>query len=114
MEHKSLTDKIISTLGITSGEAESLAESFVSIIRNTVSEGDTVSLPGFGSFEPRFRAERVSVQPSTGRRLLVPPRVAVAFRPSATLKRRIRDISPMNANPDISDTSDDNQAEPND
>lgn len=92
MDSKTLTDTLAGKLGLSTEDVSLLTDTFTGIVRDTVSQGDTLSLPGFGSFEPRFRAERISVQPSTGCRLLIPPRVTLAFRPSASLRRRMRDL----------------------
>lgn len=56
-------------------------------------EMDVVSVPGFGSFEPRKRLERISFQPSTGKRLLIPPKIVLGFRPSAVLKQKVKEGS---------------------
>lgn len=50
---------------------------------------DAVSLPGFGCFEVRKRAERVAVHPGSGKRLLIPPKLALIFRPSMSLKQKV-------------------------
>lgn len=103
MDSKALIDTLAVKLGLSTEEVSLISDTFTGIVRDTVSQGDTLSLPGFGSFEPRLRAERISVQPSTGCRLLIPPRVTLAFRPSASLRRRMRDLD---NSPRQSDTAD--------
>jgi nucleoid DNA-binding protein len=51
---------------------------------------DSVQVPGFGTFEPKKRDERVMVHPSTGKRMLVPPKVVVGFKISNVLKAKIK------------------------
>ena len=43
----------------------------------------------FGNFEVKKRLERVIVNPTTGQRMLVPPKLVVAFKPSQILKAKI-------------------------
>lgn len=49
----------------------------------------TVSISSFGNFEVKKRLERVIVNPTTGQRMLVPPKLVVAFKPSQILKSKI-------------------------
>lgn len=54
------------------------------------SELDSVAVPGFGVFESRKRLERVNVHPATGRRMLLPPKIVIGFKPSAILKQKLK------------------------
>ena len=45
---------------------------------------------GFGTFEVKKRLERVMVNPSTGLRMLVPPKLVLNFKPAATIKGHVR------------------------
>jgi len=49
-----------------------------------------VGIQGFGAFEVRKKEERISVNPVTKQRMLVPPKLTLAFKPSSTLKERIK------------------------
>ncbi len=52
--------------------------------------GDPVPVVGFGTFEVKKRMERVMVNPSTGLRMLVPPKLVLNFKPAATIKGHVR------------------------
>ena len=39
--------------------------------------------------EAKKKVERIVVNPSTGKRMLVPPKIALSFKPSALLKSKI-------------------------
>ena len=54
-------------------------------------EGDTVQLPNFGAFEVKKKLERVMVNPATGQRMLVPPKLVLSFKPSPTWKEKIKE-----------------------
>ena len=53
-------------------------------------ELDSVVVPGFGTFEPKKRNERVMIHPSTGKRMLVPPKVVLGFKVSNVLKAKLK------------------------
>lgn len=51
---------------------------------------DLISITNFGTFETKKRLERVLVSPTTGQRMLVPPKVVVGFKQSNVLKSKIQ------------------------
>lgn len=53
-------------------------------------EDDSVSISSFGSFEIKKKMERIMVNPSTGQRMLVPPKLVLSFKPNISLKERIK------------------------
>ena len=64
----------------------------VTALGRTVAGCDMVSMPGFGTFEPKKRMEREAVHPSTGKRILIPPKLTMVFKPSTLLKQKIRNL----------------------
>lgn len=53
-------------------------------------DGDSVSLSGFGILEVKKKNERVSVNPTTGKRMLVPPKLVLTYKPSSLLKEKLK------------------------
>lgn len=53
-------------------------------------DGDTLSIVNFGHFEVKKKAERLSVHPSTQQRMLIPPKLVLTFRPSTTMKDKVK------------------------
>ena len=53
-----LVDKVAEKSGVTKKQADSVLSAAIEAIMETVSEGDKVTLVGFGSFERRDRKER--------------------------------------------------------
>lgn len=90
MDSKKLVDTIAANLGRTPEDVSKLLDAFVGVLTARCSEMDSVHVPGFGTFEPKKRDERVMVNPSTGKRMLVPPKVAVGFKVSNVLKNKIK------------------------
>ena len=52
--------------------------------------GESVSVAGFGSFEVKKRLERIMVNPSTGQRMIVPPKLVLNFKPAASIKDELK------------------------
>ena len=61
----------------------------ISEMTSVLEEETAVSISSFGSFEVKKRLERVIVNPTTGQRMLVPPKFVVGFKTSQGLKSKI-------------------------
>lgn len=92
MDNKTLIKQLANRTGRSTKEVENLLEGFISIIKECGADMDTVAIPGFGAFEPRKRLERINIHPSTGKHILIPPKVTLTFKMSAVLKQRLREI----------------------
>lgn len=53
-------------------------------------EGNSVSLNNFGTFEVKKRMERIMVSPTTKKKMLVPPKLVLGFKPSVAMKERLK------------------------
>ena len=90
MDNKTLTEILAKRLNRKSEDIEKLLEAFIATVKNRCGELDSVAIPGFGTFEAKKRLERVSINPATGKRMLIPPKVTLSFKPSALLKNKLR------------------------
>lgn len=90
MDNKKLVETIAANLGRSTEDVSKLLEAFASVLRARCSEMDEVQVPGFGTFEPKKRDERVMLHPTSGRRMLVPPKVVVGFKVSNVLKTKLK------------------------
>ena len=66
------------------------AETATNVVTERLKEGDQINISGFGVIETKMKKERVSVNPKTGQRFLVPPKIQPAFRPSNKLKDKFK------------------------
>lgn len=84
----------IAALSKASGSSRETTQRMVTAVIEAMSDtfdgGDSVSITGFGTFEPKKRVERVMVSPTTGQRMLVPPKVVLAFKAAAAVKETVR------------------------
>ena len=93
MDSKSLASHIADTVGREPDEVEILINSLADVIAPSVRDGDAVVVPGFGTFEQKKRLERITIHPATGKRMLLPPKLSIVFKPSAVLRQKVRSNS---------------------
>ena len=51
---------------------------------------NVIAIQNIGSFEVRKKQERVVVNPATQQRMLVPPKLVINFKPSASFKEKMQ------------------------
>ncbi len=90
MDHKTFLDSLSQRVNAGKEETSEMVASLCQVLTEAALEGDSVTFPGFGSFEPRKRIERIALHPSTGKRMLIPPKITLSFRPSTLLKQKVR------------------------
>ena len=92
MEPKQFIEELQVRLGKDKKEIPNLFSDMLQIIKDRCSQMDTLSVQGFGIFEPRKKLERVSVNPATGKRMLIPPKIVLCFKPGTVIKNRLKGI----------------------
>lgn len=55
-----------------------------------VEENESLQVPHFGTFEVKKRLERILMNPNTGKKMLVPPKLVLGFKPVASFKERLQ------------------------
>lgn len=68
-----------------------LVEALNASIGKVLSEGDSLNIWGFGSFELKKKGERLLAHPS-GKRFMIPPKLVPVFRPGTNIKDKIKQI----------------------
>ena len=89
MDNKKLVEMMADNLGRSTEDVTKLMEAFAGVLCSRCGDMDSVMLPGFGTFEPKKRNERVMNNPNTGKRMLLPPKVVVGFKVSKLLKSKL-------------------------
>lgn len=90
MNNKEYISKIAEETGFPFEDTQKLVQDVLGAMGKRFEKGDSVSVSGFGTFDVKKRAERIIVNPATGRRMLVPPKLVLNFRPNAQVKEKIR------------------------
>ena len=96
MNNKELISALSKATGRKVADTTEWLDAFSSVVGNALSEGGSVSIHGFGTFEVRKKEERLSVNPVTKKRFLVPPKLTPVFKPSSLLKLQVKNILPEN------------------
>lgn len=86
MNKSELVENIAKKTGLSLKDANASVSAFMSIIKESLGNGDSVVLVGFGSFVVRDRAARTGHNPRTGETLNIPAVKVPAFRPGKSLK----------------------------
>ena len=90
MNNKEFTSELAERLGYTIKDTSELMNSLLSSMTQELEEGNVIVIQGFGSFEVKKKAERISINPASKQRMLVPPKLVLSYRPSNTLKDKFK------------------------
>lgn len=89
MNKGELVNAIADKTGVTKKQADVTLSAAVDVIIDAVSNGDKVTLVGFGSFEPRDRKARNGRNPQTGKKLKIPATRVPAFSAGKQFKEKV-------------------------
>ena len=90
MNNKDFITELAQRLNYTAEDTQKYVNSVVEAMGDHFQEDDSVLIPTFGTFEVKKKMERVMVNPSTGQRMLVPPKLVLNFKPNVSWKERIK------------------------
>ena len=92
MKNKELVTELAARMGWTAQEVAETLSVLSSVVSSRLVDNDTIYLQGFGQFEVKKKAERISVNPSNGKRDLVPPKLVPVFKPGTTVKNKLKEL----------------------
>lgn len=90
MNNKEFTSELAERLGYTIKDTSELINSLLASMTQELEEGNMIAVQGFGSFEVKKKAERISINPASKQCMLVPPKLVLSYRPSNTLKDKFK------------------------
>ena len=76
--------------GLKSSQAQRMTNDILNAMSDCFMEGNDIQLTNFGLFELKKKMERVMINPSTGQRMLVPPKLVLGFKPNPSWKDSIK------------------------
>ena len=94
MNYSELLAALAQRLQLPKAEVEKRLDETTAIITAELVKDNLVSIVNFGALEVKKRQERFSIHPNTGRKLLVPPKLIVKYRPSATFNKKLKELKP--------------------
>lgn len=90
MNNKEFISELSRRFVYTNKDTTQLVSSVISIMTQQLQDGNTVAIQGFGTFEVRKKLERISINPATLQRMLIPPKLVLTYKPSAILKEKFK------------------------
>lgn len=90
-----MVSKLQRRLGVSRDRVEAMLETFSHIVTERCAQMDTIMIQGLGTFEARKKMERVAVNPTTGKRMLIPPKIVLVFKPNNAIKNRLKDMKQL-------------------
>lgn len=90
MTNKDFISELAQQTGYSPEDTQKMVNSIVEAMGDHFQEDGSVLVPTFGTFEVKKKLERVMVNPSTGQRMLVPPKLVLNFKPNANWKERVK------------------------
>ena len=90
MNNKDFIAELASRTGYSADDTQRMVNAVIEAMGDHFQEGGSVLVPTFGTFEVKKKMERIMVNPSTGLRMLVPPKLVLNFKPNIGWKERIK------------------------
>ena len=90
MNNKDFITELTRRTGLRNSEVQRMVDSIVGAMGDRFLDGDAVQLSNLGTFEVKKKLERIIVNPNTGQRMLVPPKLVLSFKPSSEWRDKIK------------------------
>lgn len=90
MNNKEFITELSARLGYSVKDTSSIVASTISVVTEQLQEGNSLIVQGFGTFDVKKKMERISINPATKQRMLVPPKLVIGFRPSNVIKDKFK------------------------
>ncbi|MGL4378686.1 MAG: HU family DNA-binding protein [Microcoleaceae cyanobacterium] len=89
MNKGELVDVVAEKANVTKKQADSVLSAALEAIMEAVSDGEKVTLVGFGSFESRERKAREGRNPKTNEKMVIPATKVPAFSAGKLFKDKV-------------------------
>lgn len=86
MTKADLVDIIFGKVGLSKIESQNIIELIFDTVKQTLIEGESVKVSGFGTFNVKKKNARRGRNPKTGQELQITPRRVITFRASNHFK----------------------------
>lgn len=90
MNNKEFISELSKRMGYSNKDATQFVSSVLNVMSQELQDGKSVVIQGFGSFDVKKKLERISVNPVTRQRMLIPPKLVLSYKPSITLKGKFK------------------------
>ena len=90
MNNKEFIAELASRTGFSAKDTQTLVNNIINAMGDAFQEDNAVLVPNFGVFETKKKMERIMVNPASGQRMLVPPKLVLNFKPNQTMKDKVK------------------------
>ena len=90
MNNKEFISQLSARSGYDQRNTQKLVNNVITAMSDAFVTDNSVVVPNFGVFETKKKMERVIVNPATGQRMLVPPKLVLNFKPNQTWKEKLK------------------------
>ena len=90
MNNKEFIAELAERTGYSPKDTQKLAGNLIDAMGDAFQEDNSILVPNFGVFETKKKMERIMVNPATGQRMLVPPKLVLSFKPNQTWKDKLK------------------------
>lgn len=84
-----IVNRVAEQAGLQKPEAEEAIETIISLVKSSLSKGESIILRRFGSFQVRQKSARVGRNPKTGERADISARKVVRFKAGKYFKTAV-------------------------
>lgn len=100
MTKADLVEIVFEKVGLSKKEAQDIIEIIFDTIKQSFVDGESVKVPGFGTFNVRQKSARRGRNPQTGEELTIAPRRVLTFKASNQFKTQVEDhVKPVDEAP---------------
>ena len=89
MTKQELITRISENAKINKTEATKSLDAFITTVTSTLTNGETLTISGLGTFSTATREARTGRNPRTGESINIPKTVVAKFRPAKVLKENL-------------------------
>lgn len=90
MNNKEFINRLATDLNMAPAQVQHNVVQLLKSMATLLADENSLTVQNFGTFEVRKRLERIVINPATRQKMLVPPKMVLGFKPSATLKNKIK------------------------
>ena len=94
MNNKDYISELANRTGRSQEDTQRMVNTVIEAMGDHFQEDDSILVPNFGTFEVKKKLERIMVNPSTGQRMLIPPKLVLNFKPNSGWKERVKSGGP--------------------
>lgn len=89
MTNKEFIEKVSQKTNFETEDVKELSAALVGSVLEAIADGNSITIQGFGAFEPREKARRKIYNPTSKTYIVVPSKRTLSYKMSAALKERL-------------------------